>query len=416
MTLRLEIISQQRDGLGNQGQREFGPSGGRIGRAADNDWVLPDPRRYLSSHHAQIVCRGNEYFVLDVSSNGLFFGREREPIGTGGERRLQDGDTLRLGNYVLRVAVPTAAPKPPPDATMEMPRPAAPRRATPVRPAAAEEEDFINLDQIAVAPTAGVPRPVDEAIWPGLELDDLFQLPSDPPAAPSAAAATAAAATPAPAAGTPRYRADVAPGLLRPPAPPQPFGQPPGGPVAPRPPGAALAALCRGAGIDDQRLPGEAEERILGLAGRLLRETILGLQDLDRAQAEFRRRHDIEAEPDGDRSSPALGTVSASDYLQRLLRAHDDHELDAVLQLRRAFAGATRQELLIGPALQQALQVFMLYIAPGGLELRTRGRSDAERWALHCDLYRTLVQAPEGQLPAMFLEAFAQAYKSSSQG
>jgi type VI secretion system protein len=411
MTLRLEIISQQREGLGSQGQREFGPSGGRIGRAADNDWILPDPRRYLSSHHAQIVCRGNEYFVLDVSSNGLFFGREREPIGTGGERRLQDGDTLRLGNYVLRVAMHSVAPNKAPDATMEMPRPTAPRRPPPARPVASEEDDFINLDQVAVAQTAGVPRPMDEAIWPGLELDDLFQLSSD---APGEAAAPAAAA--APPAATPRYRADVAPGVLRPPAPPQPFGQPPGGPVAPRPPGAALAALCRGAGIDDQRLPGEAEERILGLAGRLLRETILGLQDLDRAQAEFRRRHDIEAESDGERSGPALGTVSASDYLQRLLRAHDDHELDAVLQLRRAFAGAARQELLIGPALQQALQVFMLYIAPGGLELRTRGRSDAERWALHCDLYRTLVQAPDGQLPAMFLEAFAQAYKSSSQG
>ena len=33
-----------------------------------------------------------------------------------------------------------------------------------------------------------------------------------------------------------------------------------------------LAAFCRGAGIDDERLPGDVQTRLMHLAGRLLRE------------------------------------------------------------------------------------------------------------------------------------------------
>ena len=54
MALRLEVISNQRQTLGALSSIVLGVSGGSIGRALDNDWALPDPRRYLSGHHAQI--------------------------------------------------------------------------------------------------------------------------------------------------------------------------------------------------------------------------------------------------------------------------------------------------------------------------------------------------------------------------
>ena len=54
MTLRLRIVSEQRRSLGERASLVLGPAGATIGRSADNDWVLPDPLRYVSAHHARI--------------------------------------------------------------------------------------------------------------------------------------------------------------------------------------------------------------------------------------------------------------------------------------------------------------------------------------------------------------------------
>ncbi len=49
----------------------------------------------------------------------------------------------------------------------------------------------------------------------------------------------------------------------------------------------ALQAFCRGAGIDPAKLPMESEAQSLHLAGRLLREMLLGLKEILRAQQAF---------------------------------------------------------------------------------------------------------------------------------
>ena len=51
-----------------------------------------------------------------------------------------------------------------------------------------------------------------------------------------------------------------------------------------------LAALCRGAGIDPRTLPPEARAAALQLAGQLLRESILGLMELQQGRSELRNR------------------------------------------------------------------------------------------------------------------------------
>jgi predicted component of type VI protein secretion system len=63
MALRLDIISDQRQRLGGRASIVFGVAGGSIGRAADNDWVLPDPQRYLSGHHARIHFRQGAFYL-----------------------------------------------------------------------------------------------------------------------------------------------------------------------------------------------------------------------------------------------------------------------------------------------------------------------------------------------------------------
>ena len=43
MAIKLRVISDQYRELGENRSRVFGVNGGTVGRAPDNDWVLPDP-------------------------------------------------------------------------------------------------------------------------------------------------------------------------------------------------------------------------------------------------------------------------------------------------------------------------------------------------------------------------------------
>jgi type VI secretion system protein len=72
MPLTLKIISKQRHILGADSISVFSVHGGSIGRAPDNDWVLPDPDRYISGHHAAIDYRAGAYYLRDNSTNGVF--------------------------------------------------------------------------------------------------------------------------------------------------------------------------------------------------------------------------------------------------------------------------------------------------------------------------------------------------------
>ena len=62
--------------------------GGTIGRSADNDWVLPDPQRYVSAHHARVHFRDGHFYLQDVSTNGVFVNDDTEPLAKRGSSRL----------------------------------------------------------------------------------------------------------------------------------------------------------------------------------------------------------------------------------------------------------------------------------------------------------------------------------------
>ena len=105
MALHLEIISEHREIVGDDAVREFTEDGGTIGRSLQNDWILPDPDKFISSRHATIDYKGGIYYLADLSSNGVFVNDEREPIGKGNPRRLFDGDHLRLGDFEIVVSL-----------------------------------------------------------------------------------------------------------------------------------------------------------------------------------------------------------------------------------------------------------------------------------------------------------------------
>ena len=105
MPLTIKIISEHRDLVGRDAVREFHEQGGTIGRSLQNDWILPDPDRYISGRHATIDYRGGMYYLADTSSNGVYVNGESEPVGRGNPRRLFDGDRMRMGDFEFEVRI-----------------------------------------------------------------------------------------------------------------------------------------------------------------------------------------------------------------------------------------------------------------------------------------------------------------------
>ena len=99
MPLRLCIVSSNKSLLGDRAGVDFVACGGTIGRNADNDWVLPDPNRYISGRHAMIDFQGGAYYVVDTSRNGVYINGADTPVGNGHPQRLFDGDRVRLGDF-----------------------------------------------------------------------------------------------------------------------------------------------------------------------------------------------------------------------------------------------------------------------------------------------------------------------------
>ena len=105
MPLTIKIVSEHRDLVGDDCVREDHEQGGTIGRSLQNDWILPDPDRYISGRHATIDYKGGMYYLADTSSNGVYMNDENVPVGRGNPRRLFDGDRMRMGDFEFEVRI-----------------------------------------------------------------------------------------------------------------------------------------------------------------------------------------------------------------------------------------------------------------------------------------------------------------------
>src|SRR5690348_1963585 len=94
-----------------------------IGRVEDNTFQIAEPS--VSSHHCEVLLRGNEVVIKDLNStNGTFINEEKIT-----ESVLKPGQTLRLGQIELRLengapAPAAAAPAAPGSTSSAPPAPA----------------------------------------------------------------------------------------------------------------------------------------------------------------------------------------------------------------------------------------------------------------------------------------------------
>ena len=108
--IHIAVITRQGAPAGQSIAADFGPDGGTIGRADTNTLVLDDPDRTVSRVHAQVLCRGGQYFVIDRGSNAMQC--NGVPMGSGKEAALTDGARLVVGSFELAVRVQASAATP----------------------------------------------------------------------------------------------------------------------------------------------------------------------------------------------------------------------------------------------------------------------------------------------------------------
>ena len=85
--------------------KTFDETGGSLGRSKENNWVLEDPERFLSSCHCQLSCENGQFYLTDLSTNGTFFNGSVNPMGKGTQLPINEGDSFELGDYSFSVSV-----------------------------------------------------------------------------------------------------------------------------------------------------------------------------------------------------------------------------------------------------------------------------------------------------------------------
>jgi type VI secretion system protein len=424
--LRLRIVSDQRRTLADRSTAIFSVEGGTIGRSADNDWVLPDPMRYVSAHHARVQFREGHFYLQDVSTNGVYVNDDMEPIAKRGSSgyRLENGDIIRMGQYQIVAALEMRAAQE--DAVDAVPTSIHALR-TLGRPGERDIGAPLNLGELLtpaidldpVLPVTAYGQAVNSGSVRRLARDeDSGELALHEEAAdPDSATANDAAALAADDSGSLAQRmARLAAAVGREP-------RNGAGVIGLDEVHTGLDAFCRGAGVDPAALPADAQGRLLHLAGRLFREALVGFKDLERTRTETRNRYRIELPPpEHDDPRPSLANSAVEDLLIALFVQHEGRRLDSVQWLREAIAEAKLHEKAQAQATRAAFIEFLDRLDPAELEARferaaRRGKArsaDKEHyWELFTTFYRNLIEMPADHLPHTFVEAFAAAYREA---
>ena len=181
-----------------------------------------------------------------------------------------------------------------------------------------------------------------------------------------------------------------------------------------------LSAFCRGAGVDPRTITPDARSAALQLAGQLLRESVLGLMDLNQSRNEFRNRFRIPAPPNDGPESPLNFSKGVDEALVRLL-TNVSKRAGSVDAGRENFKELKAQNTASLAATRSAFEEFLERLEPKELQERfdraaKRGvfgtPNKSRYWDLYAEMFSGLVQRPADGFPHLFTEAFAKAYEA----
>jgi type VI secretion system protein len=402
----------------------FGVHGGTIGRASDNEWILPDPERYLSGKHARVDFRAGNYILVDTSSNGTYVNGAQVPLGKYHDYVLRDGDYIRIGEYELLVSIDKSNDFPPDDSAIVAYDGNSPSSAAKKSTA---NDIGADLDLSALLEPSDLSNArIDPAPVSAPEADSGIR--------PRDAYGQALGNPPADASGTPWHM------LTRPlkvEAPPKPefittgamqaaAGHMQAAQAAQAPAlfdgdfDAGLSAFCRGAGIDPRAITSVARNAALQLAGQLLRESVLGIMDLNHSRNEFRNRFRISPVPTEAPESPLNFSRGVDEALVRLL-TNLSTRAGSVEAIRSNYRELKAQNSAALVAMRAAFEEFLSRLDPKELEERFEragkrgvfgGQTKSKYWEMYTEMFPGLAQRPPDGFPHLYTETFAKAYEA----
>lgn len=385
MPLKLTITSTHQDLMGDDHCREFRGAGGTIGRALENDWILPDRDRFISGRHATIDFRSGAYYLADTSTNGVYINDEDEPIGRRHPRRLFDGDRLRMGDFLIAVSVDEGEDL---DIPVDQPRPSA---------------DHLELM---------VP---EEPIKTGIQLLDEEEITGDE-----------------------AFQATVfgkrTQKMVRKPAPPTKIERRP--PPKPRPKAVRRHAdagtltaeqlfeeFLNGLGIDRADLHPSADVgEIMLNAGQVLREFTSGISDLLVSRANLKSMFKLDQTTVLPRhNNPLKLSDNAEATLKQLLVGREGEYLGPLDSVREACRDLKTHHDAMAEAMCSAFMEIMDRLDPAELQeqfdrnLSRKPLLEAftkmKYWQMYCDFYPALTEPGRAGLPQAFGEEFVRAYE-----
>ncbi len=433
MALRLRIVSDHRHAMGARSSVVFGVAGGTLGRSVENDWVLQDNSRFVSSRHARILFRDHCWYLEDVSTNGTFLNDDTAALPKRTPCELHNGDLLRIGDYVVSVAIDVAG-----------------------QSATARERTVGATTELTLLEGTGSPREGSLApqvvghLGEAFDSRALFTVQGDAAAGQAGALRGAIGGNALDQSGglavnSAFGQAVVVPFLNRSAAEAEPVAddssdevagrrmdrlqrivaereaarQPPQGfPTGSTDPRPGLEALCRGAGLDPTLLGTDAAAAMLQLAGQLLRELVVGLRELELEKRSMLHRLGVETVETEAAAGFDLATA-ADELLLELLASHDSRRRDAAQWLRQALQGIRQHEEQLTNAHREAVSLLLTQLDPKDLEERFERSGNRNlmgvrpsNWELYREFFRSLRDSttePQG-LPHVFVESFANAY------
>jgi type VI secretion system protein len=414
MALRLRVVSEHSTRLGALATKIFGVHGGTLGRATDNDWILPDPERYLSGKHARIDFRAGTYVLVDTSSNGTYVNGAQVPLGKYHDYVLKDGDYVRLGEYEFLVSI---------DKSNDFP---------------ADESAIIAYD--GQSPSSAAKKSTADDLGADLDLSQLLE-PSDVSASDSGVRPRDAYGQAVPArevtarsteeAATPWHM------MTRPLKVEAAKSAPMAIPAAENSASGSysrsqslalydgdfdigVSSFCRGAGIDPHSISTDARNSALQLAGQLLREAVMGLLELNQGRNELRNKFRIAAPAADGPESPLDLSRGVDEALVRLLN-NLSKRAGSVEAIRDNFRELKAQNAATLAATRAAFEEFLGRVDPKELEERFEragkrgvfgGQNKAKYWDLYAELFAGLAQRPADGSPHLCTETFAKAFEA----
>lgn len=460
MYLTFEVTSANAASLGSARRKVFSVEGGRVGRAPENDMVLPGVG--VHRHHATVRFINGVFFVEGVGTNGIAINNPEVVLPRNEPYPLKTGDKVFIDEYEIVVTASAAAPAEP--AAARQPERVALRPGPqlggagdrPIEPLFSESDDSAeDLDPLrklmggaGASPRGPASRqagPADASWNHTSSLSDHFTPPAanTVPGAGNPQDAIPANVIPENWDRTsfdrsklqPQPRGPSAPASAAPraPASPQPPPPPSQRPLSPTPPSRAAAqqgattnssgahfdweGFLRACNVDPARVPPETA----AMLGNIMRSVVQGLIEVLRARSEIKTEFRMPVtQVKVSENNPLKFAANAEDALGNLLGRRNSAYLPPQEAFDDAFNDVRFHQLAMLAGVRAGFDNLMNRFDPAqlqeGFERQGKrglfgGGGKATYWERYAERFEEMSKDRDETFRRLFGEEFARAYE-----